>query len=645
MTWTSVLPETLAAVLMIILPGCCTLFSWRLRPLVTISAAAPVSVAIFAISAFGAQLSGTTWSVFWVLGVTLVLVLFGFMPRLIGYGRGLFEWRQAEEWKTLAAYLLGAAIGAVFFLPLLLHSLISPNHFAQRYDNALHLNAIQMVARGDGASPTEFSAVGAGNFYPAGWHEWAGLVAQLTSGDPIRATQACTLVSLCLIWPLALIWLYEALFEARVLGRTMLGAISLAWTQLTFGMLYWGTLYPNLFAFTLSPVVLAAGWEVLKIRKQRTISSGQAVAVFAFASFGVTTAHPNAIFTVFAMLVIPALWTVIRPLRARRAAGGVLRSVVLRLSTLIAVAAFGYLWLRTGSSLRNFWQPEMAFGEAIVEALLGVVLNQMFVPVLTGLLVLGTLALLIKPRCWLIIFSYLTVVMIYAISAGMADGPLRQFFGGLYYNDYRRPAAAIAILLIPIAAYGAQSLVSLIGVVIKWRPHWLIALVLSLVCCVPASYYAANNDQFREQVKWTFMAFELNEGSDILTPDEYELVKRIPQHVPADEKVVVNPWNGGGLVYAIADRVPTTFYLNNARTSGAKTINMGLENASENPDVCDALNQDKARYVLELEPHYISNGYENDRYYSGLDEIAERPGFEVVDSQGEAKLYKITACQ
>ena len=56
------------------------------------------------------------------------------------------------------------------------------------------------------------------------------------------------------------------------------------------------------------------------------------------------------------------------------------------------------------------------------------------------------------------------------------------------------------------------------------------------------------------------------------------------------------------------------------------------------------MRQEKAEYVLVLDPKNISEIALAENY-EGLDEIPERQGFELVDREGDAGLYKITACE
>lgn len=646
MTWIDIVPEFTVAVLLILLPGLLVLSSWRFRPLVAIFAAAPVSAFIFTASATVVQFVGKVWSMWWVLGFTALMCCIGATRQLLFKTKTGWElWRTAGEWKKIGTYLLGIAIGAFFFLTPLLKALLSPNSFSQRYDNAFHLNGVHSVAVGDGASPFELQHIGAGLFYPAGWHEWAGLVAQLFSENGIRAVQVCTLAALLVVLPFSLAWCFESVLKATAFGRLTIGAIALTWTGLTFGLLHWGTLYPNLFASVMAPVALATGWDLLGIREEKQLSFWQNVTLFVFSIGGIFFAQPNAVFSVAAMLAIPAIWSVFMPGGAfsRVPKGTDFRcSRIWGILVLLAVVLLGAAWVKASSNTASVWEPEFSTWKAGAKAILGI--NQEFLPVLAVLLVIGYACLLLKPGRWVIGFSYLTMVFVYVVSAAFPDGSFRSIVAGLYYNDYRRPFAAIAFLALPIAAFGAQCVFNFVVKNLGKRLPKAVIAASAVALTFVIGFLSVHNGQVGFQVHWTTEAFKLNDRSVILSEDEYNLLNRLDEHVEPGATVVVNPWHGGGLVYAIADREPTTPYMVPHWSPAVKELNENLENVATDPAVCDAVRQEKAEYVLVLDPKNISEIALAENY-EGLDEIPERQGFELVDREGDAGLYKITACE
>lgn len=653
MTWFSALPEGLIGLSLIFLPGLAVLAAWRIRPLVLFSASSAMSVVIFTLSAFGAQLTGSAWNVVWVLAFVALFAAAGLVIAHLTKADGFRKcWTDVREWRRLGVYSLGIAIGFSFFLGPMLRALISPQSISQTYDNGFHLNAVSMVARGDGASPIQFGAIGGGSFYPAGWHEWAGLAAQLNSGDVTAAVQACSIVVALIVWPMSLAWLYETIFPANNLGRLAVGTISMSWGSLTFGFLNWGTLYPNLLGMAVMPAAVAAGWELLGLSKRPYLGFAGSLGVLLVVCLGTAFAHPNATFTAGAFLVLPAFWSVIRPggalgknsYRMPRNRENRIWSVVVFFVITVFVLAWGY-----ASKLTDYpWPAVTGSRYALSDALFGAVTDQKIMPTLTLALAAGTIAIIRNKKLWVVFASHMTVVAVYVVCAGFQPGMIRRYVSGLYYNDFRRPAAAIATLLLPITAYGIQRVGSIVWLWIRARFNLelnrTIAFFLSVAMCIPIGYLVSHNSSIRHQVDKTKQVFAFNENSEFLTPRELKLLKRLPDYVPADVTVVNNPWDGSIWTYAFSGRLPLTTSFQKSWAHEPYLINHELENVATDPEVCDSLKKENAQYVVLLKDPFKDSGEDHVEHYVGLDEIPEMPGFKEVDQEGGSKLYKITAC-
>ncbi len=649
MTWIDALPQAATALALIFLPGMAVLSAWRIRPLVLVSSSAATSVLLFTASAIGAQYADATWNVWWVLGFTAAFAILGLgvSARTKGSWR---HWTDASEWRQIGSYAFGTAIAAFFFLTPMLNGLISPKAFSQTYDNGLHLNAAHMVATGRGASPFEFGLVGHPAFYPAGWHEWAGLTAQLTSGDAVVAVQVCSVVLSLIVWPCSLVWLFETVFPATRFGRMALGALSLAWAPLTFGLLSWGTLYPNFLGMATMPAAVAAGWELLGLSKRPKLGMSSSLFILILSFAGSMLAHPNAAFTAGLFLVLPALWSVIRPgsaftknpylMPAKR------DNKIWACLVVIAVAVFLAAWYMASMRTKYPWGRIISLKQAGLEAVLSTSLTLPPNLILTLFAIVGAVAILRRKLLWPVLAAHFSIVFVYFVGASFPNSVFRDLVSGLYYNDFRRPAAAIATFLLPIAAFGIQQTAKLLShqLAKHLKIGTAVSVIASVLVCLAIGFYSSRSGATQQQVAATIHTYSMNKDSDFITPDEYALIERLPQHVPADVKVVNNPWDGSGWIYTFVDRMPMTIFYQRDWPNDQYLINQELENVATKPEVCGALHAENAQYVLQLEEPFTKFGQDHKTFYEGLDEIAERPGFEVIDSEGEAKLYKITAC-
>ena len=123
---------------------------------------------------------------------------------------------------------------------------------------------------------------------------------------------------------------------------------------------------------------------------------------------------------------------------------------------------------------------------------------------------------------------------------------------------------------------------------------------------------------------------------------EYKLIKKVPEIVPAGEKVVVNSWNGSALVYALEGVETTEKHATGAYTDEQRLINEHLDDAEVMPQVCDVLAKEDAKWVLDFSNEPLIN--DPGLVYPGYDDRDTNPGFEEVAREGDAALYKITAC-
>jgi hypothetical protein len=66
-----------------------------------------------------------------------------------------------------------------------------------------------------------------------------------------------------------------------------------------------------------------------------------------------------------------------------------------------------------------------------------------------------------------------------------------------------------------------------------------------------------------------------------------------------------------------------------------------MGNVTTDASVCQAVRAANAYYILDFGTVEVHGGNHTP---AGLRNLAANPGVQLVDSQGEAKLYKVTAC-
>ena len=170
--------------------------------------------------------------------------------------------------------------------------------------------------------------------------------------------------------------------------------------------------------------------------------------------------------------------------------------------------------------------------------------------------------------------------------------------------------------------------------------RWALAAVAALGV---AALIAAPMIQMRAVTQGTIDAESRYITPDYLSPDERALLERLDEHVGEGERVIGNPSTGMGFGYMLSGRdvFPRTWA--HPRTPQWQLIQNDLRDAGTDPAVCEALETyGSPMFVLDFGLGESTPG----RYeLEGMTDFGGRPGFELVDREGEASLWRITACE
>jgi hypothetical protein len=74
-----------------------------------------------------------------------------------------------------------------------------------------------------------------------------------------------------------------------------------------------------------------------------------------------------------------------------------------------------------------------------------------------------------------------------------------------------------------------------------------------------------------------------------------------------------------------------------------RVVAESLADAGTSPAVCDAVKATKVSYALDFGTQYLLNHPES-RTFQGLQNLASSGAVQLVDQQGNAKLFKVVAC-
>ncbi len=373
---------------------------------------------------------------------------------------------DSPGWATVA--------GVAFAFAVVAYSLVriskTPEAFPQHPDTIFHLADAQwMVEHHDISSLTAAGYItpsGTG-FYPAAFHGFTATISMLTGVPVVVATSVFVLAAAGLAWPLGCIALATTLFGRRTPVVLATGVTCVAFTGYPYFLMGFGVLWPNLFGETLLPSYLATFLALVGSRalvRDPLAPRFTAAAILLIGLPGLTLAHPNALmsFGVFALVILTGTalrmaWRLRRrPLPALGVLGGTILVLGLVLLGSKTVAPGGML--RTGAI-----GPELKVRAALNDLVFFAPRGASYLPVLTGIVVVGIIALLVRRRAPRWVLAAMVVMFgLYWVNVTIDSWTWRDLTWPWYNNAVRLQAVAI-LPTVMVAVAGLVAVVDLLA--------------------------------------------------------------------------------------------------------------------------------------------------------------------------------------
>ena len=633
--WLAQTPAVLASIAVVFLPGLLFGFALRLRGLALWALAPAASVAILTGSALLLGLAGLPWRPLGAIASVVVVLVVALALRLVlrpeSTPRALGD---RGRWLLL----IGICAGVVLTTLRVALYIGSPGAISQTNDASFHLNALRFAAETGVASPLQLtSMVGASSFYPSAWHVVASLVLQLTGTGVEVAANTTSLVFAVLVWPLGI-----ALFTRAIAGATaaaVAAAASGAIPAFPLVILQWGVLYPQLIAGALLPAAVALLPLIAQLTGARRAGWMRPAVLIAASLAAIVLAQPSVLLAWIVATWAYALWEVIRSWRpwtprARRTALAAL------IATGVVAAA---LWLFFGRSIDGTWPPSTGIAVATFEV---VVNGYLGYPWAIGVSILAIVGLVESVRLirlrWLAT-TWAAFAVLYIVAAAIGIPFIRAFLVDPWYDDPYRVAALLPVVVLPLAGIGA-------AVVVRWAAKALPgdgrlgpvvavgAVVVTVAVSIAVAPQIERRDVFAHRIDPNLYRVTVD---SFLSADELSLLRRLDDAVPADAVVIGNPGTGMAFGYAVSGRnvVPRTW--NPPPSAEYAVLWQSLRDVASDAAVCPALDAFGARFVLDFGP---GEAYPGRWIMPGFDDIDGQEGFELVDREGDAALWRVTAC-
>ena len=665
--WFSLIPVFLAAAVLLFVPGALVGAAAGLRTSLVVAMAPAISIAIIAGTGVVAPVVGLAWGPVPIAAATALTALALLAARL-WTARRRPERREAGARRrsdpvTAAAWCVAWPLSAAVTGYTVGRILNTPDAISQTYDAVFHLNAVEWILKtGNASSLRLLLEAPQGSVYPLGWHTLVAAAMRLCGATDIPlATNAMVLAVSGLVWTSGCLALTHILLRGRPLALLVAAVMAGSFSAFPILLLNWGVLYPNFLSVALLPALLAAARELVPTAGARP--TGLVLPAGALGVGGLGLTQPNTAATLLLALVILAVAravTTVRTPPAERPAGALRRQALVS-GGLAAALVLTWILMRPPRSAGELWGANYAASSSIGEAITSMPAPLWMIWVPAVLAFIGFVAALRTDGYRWLAALHATTGALYVVARSTQDADLRFFLVGIWYNDSNRLAALLPVTAVPLAALGmlvvtqwtralsaqlaaaqwargARERLAAAGERVRilswWRWVAYPAVVTALVLTGPLSTAMSNTVWLLEQT------YLFSPGSPSITPDERALIDELPDLIDKDAVVAVDPRSGAALAYALAGVDTTLKHLLHRHDPEVYVIQDKLNKAVTDPTVCPAVRKLGATYALYFPGKTISD----QKPFPGFTHLDTAPGFELVAKQGDAALYRITAC-
>lgn len=690
--WMMFFLVVIAGALAVYAPGYLLLRAFRVGHLAALASAPLVSLVGFNILTLAYAQMGVrcSWLSLAGLGIVLALVMllvshtvshkrdcgcsFGLGRRsVVVAGRS----RCHFDGFCMTAY---AVFGCFVTVYVLLSNLEDPSSFVQEFDNIHHLGVVKNYLESGDWSPFAGTLYGdaaaspfvsdSGSFYPSSWLMVAALAADAVGASAALGENAANFLFVAIVFPVSLCALMCRLFTQRPAAVLCGIPCALAFSAFPWRLLLFGPLYPNLAAYALVPIVIFLFMSILSTGESRSVRIG-AASLTAVGVLSLVLMQPNAVFVAAVALVPFCMY------RAAKATGsawadkrGKLFAQAAAALGFFAFSAFAWIVCLHlpffESVLAEWWPAYTSKPQAFVDALtlsFGANVPQF---VLMALVLLGAVRTLFHREYGWLTCSYALLCFMFCLDAS-SELPLKLWLTGFWYTDKFRIAAAAVLCAIPLASFGLSALCEGAYRLARRRGGASDGMAASAAAVFVAGAFVLAN---------FLPSFLLADGGMAVTPfgnirsqveranstappiayneDERAFVDQVKQIVPTGEMVLNQPHDGSAFAYSVDDldvyyRYARGYEGDDERPE-SKVIRERLCDISFDAEVRNAVDEAGVEYVLLLdygkeegiEPFLFT--YNHGLIWEGFLGIDdETPGFEVVLSEGDMRLYRIVA--
>lgn len=688
--WPEFLLACVTLVALLEVPGALALAGLGARPAPALALAPLLSVAAYGLVAVALGALGVPASTPLVAAPPLLAALALALARRAAHGRPPVAARR--QLAQLGLYLaLGAAVTGL----VLVSNLRDPDSFVQAWDNVAHFNIVRSMSESGvwstfsttyytGAAAAADPMAGSPHYYPAAWHLLSVMLADALGVSVTCAANVVNAVTCAVVYPAGCWALLSRVFSRRPAVVGWGAPVCLAFTSFPWNLIPRWTLYPNLLSLALTPAVVAAFMRLAAPAASR-LARVRAGAVFVAGCLSLALAQPNSVFTAAVFLAPWCAWRVYAWRRSRGASAPRAWAWVAAWAALVAAL---WLLLLAAPPLRGvvgYYWPPIASRDFAVSGVLDLSFcgSESPLAALRALVAVGVVAALASRGLrWLPVPAAFSCVG-FVVAASWLDHPLKHALTGFWYTDPYRLSAMCAIFMVPLAALGLRALALLasralaaaIGLVSRGRPFALARRAASAVVCsgallallAPAALTRLGVADLTRANDLAMVSAQMSERSELSSTTGYSLEKRafvdrVLELVGPDELVLNMPFDGSVYAYGVSGLNVYWRYLSgygvssvtglagerSPETPESRELRCGLSRlwTGSRPRAAEALEALDIEYLLVLDRDDESmeaafGSYDPARWWAINEVDDDTPGFEVVLSDGDMRLYRI----
>ena len=667
---------TLVVTGLLLVPGWIMGRSAHLGALPSLAVAPALGSAIIGAAEILAQALALPWRPWGWAVIAALTAVSALMARLIAGSPPERARRTAPQGRAERTILAGGLIVAVVVpAGAILSVLPGPPYPAQAFDATFHLNAVAAIREGGNASMLGgLSALYSGRavYYPTVWH---GALA-LAPGGPVPVSTAGVLALTAVAWPLSLLGLlaraagldtpWEPEAEgARRRQRTCAVAAVLALSAAVVGFPLLPMTSLAVWPYALSVLGLPGVLVLYDLLRRGTASRRLRLVLVLLAlaaAGGAVAAHGTGLFNL-AVLTPPFLADAVVSLWRRSATrrGGRALLAAVAVTAMLVLAAGTWFMRGSLAAVLGYRRPAggvagavATLGQAIIDLPMYGAVPGATVPIgiVFGLLTLAaawSARSRRDQRPWLIMWLLALLLLV------LVGGPqwVGRQLGAPWYLQKARilPLAILPAFVLLVQAGAGQPgrrlwevlrrAASRVGGV---RPERAAAAMLVVLVLLPV---AARTPLERNLAASVYDPRSIQYGT-LLTKDSIALIRRSGSVLPDDAVVLGAPsrgaahlWSLGGVhvVYPTRDKTAPG-------TPGAALASAWPTLGQKGSQTCALLNRLGVRYFYSSSDATASGsvtGAAPLRWDSRLTQVPSE-GLELVDSEGSASLWRITAC-